>query len=368
MKVQIFAMTHKAFVPPQDPMYVPLQVGRACHKPLGYAADHTGDSISALNAYYSELTGVYWLWKNYRDTDAVGICHYRRYFIAEDGHLYTKADIERLLLSYDMVVTKKLVLRMPYYDGFSATHDEKDLLETARVVEEKYPDYAPLFHKMVHERETYFANMMICRKPLYDKYCAWLFDILFEVQKRTDPTGYDNYRKRVYGFLSEFLLTVWIAKNNLHVYESCVGMSAEKSETEEIKLQLSAYFAKKDIPGAKKYLLDALDTRPDLLMEASDIRGELKLCMQVIATCEYEQSRGELPILEQGMPFAELLKQLRQLNQFVERLCGEEPDLAADAEAFRKKLRVYTDAHGLSTTAGEISAQVICGAGQFMQN
>ena len=53
MKVQIFAMTHKAFVPPQDPMYVPLQVGRACHEPLGYAADHTGDSISALNAYYS---------------------------------------------------------------------------------------------------------------------------------------------------------------------------------------------------------------------------------------------------------------------------------------------------------------------------
>ena len=104
MKVQIFAMTHKAFVPPQDPMYVPLQVGRACHEPLGYAADHTGDSISALNAYYSELTGVYWLWKNYRDTDAVGICHYRRYFIAEDGHLYTKADIERLLLDRKSVV------------------------------------------------------------------------------------------------------------------------------------------------------------------------------------------------------------------------------------------------------------------------
>ena len=63
MSVKIFAMTHKKFVPPPDGMYVPLQVGRACHQPLGYAGDDTGDHISELNAYFSELTGVYWLWK-----------------------------------------------------------------------------------------------------------------------------------------------------------------------------------------------------------------------------------------------------------------------------------------------------------------
>ena len=92
-------------------------------------------------------------------------------------------------------------------------------------------------------------------------------------------------------------------------------MSAEKSETEEIKKQLSVYFEKQDI--AKRYLLTELDRRPDVLMEASDIRGELKLCMQVIATCEFEASRNETLLVARGMSFDELLEQLKQLNRFV---------------------------------------------------
>lgn len=105
--IKIFAMTHKAFTPPPDPLYVPLQVGRACHEPLGFIGDDTGDQISKQNAYFSELTGVYWLWKNYQDADIIGICHYRRYFISEKGLLYSHADISRLLADYDMIVTKK---------------------------------------------------------------------------------------------------------------------------------------------------------------------------------------------------------------------------------------------------------------------
>ena len=37
-KIRIFTMTHKSFTPPPDPMYVPLQVGRAGHGPLGVSA------------------------------------------------------------------------------------------------------------------------------------------------------------------------------------------------------------------------------------------------------------------------------------------------------------------------------------------
>lgn len=369
-KIRIFIMTHRSFTPPSDPMYVPLQVGRANQDPLGYLRDDLGDHISDLNAYYSELTGVYWLWKNYTDTDIIGICHYRRYLIAEDGHLYREADFARLLSAYDMVVTKKLELRMPYYDGFASTHDEKDLIETERVVAEKYPSYAPLFHRMVHQKETYFANMMVCSKQLYDQYCTWLFDILFEVQKRIDTTGYDNYRKRVYGFLSEFLLTVWIEKNGLHVYESCVGMSSEKYETEQIKQRLAVYFANQDIAGAKQYFLQQLDKRPDVLMEASDIRGELKLCMQVISTCEYEKQRGEITMVERGMSFEELLAQMKELNRFMERLTGENPDqlqqnggsqpleFTPDSDV-GKQVFTYVREHPVSLTAAGIAGVVV---------
>lgn len=362
--IRIFVMTHKAFVPPPDPMYVPLQVGRACHEPLGYLGDDTGDHISDQNDCFSELTGVYWLWKNNPGVDIIGICHYRRYLIAEDGHLYHQADMERLLSQYDMIVTKKLELRMPYYDGFAATHDEKDLIETERVVMEKYPEYAALFHEMVHKKETYFANMMICRRELYDSYCSWLFDILCEVQRRIDTTGYDHYRKRVYGFLSEFLLTVWIAKNGLHVYESRVGMSAEKRETEEIKQALAAYFAKQDIAGAKQYVLQQLEKRPDVLMEASDIHGELKMCMQIISTCEYEKKRGQRMLTERGLSFEELLEQIRQLNRFTDQLEDYETAVLRDgpdrnADGTESRVCQYVAGHPVSMTAVVIAAVVL---------
>ena len=35
-------------------------------------------------------------------------------------------------------------------------------------------------------------------------------DILFEVQSHTDMTGYDTYQRRLYGFLSERLLNVYL--------------------------------------------------------------------------------------------------------------------------------------------------------------
>ena len=64
MGVMIFTMTHKKFKEPADPIYIPLHVGRAGAPDYGYMGDDTGDSISAKNCYYGELTGVYWVWRN----------------------------------------------------------------------------------------------------------------------------------------------------------------------------------------------------------------------------------------------------------------------------------------------------------------
>ena len=64
-RVQIYVMTHKPFTKPEDPVYVPVHVGR---KPwikahpgeksplLMYVGDDSGDNISAQNCYYSEHT------------------------------------------------------------------------------------------------------------------------------------------------------------------------------------------------------------------------------------------------------------------------------------------------------------------------
>ncbi len=317
MSTIIFTMTHKAFDPPKDPMFVPLQVGRALREDLGYMGDDTGDSISEWNPYFSELTGMYWVWKNFLTDGNVGLCHYRRFLIHEDGRVITEKEYDKLLCDYDLVTTKQVVLNNSYYDGYAANHHVKDLIETGNVIKEIYPEYAGDFERIVHGNRTYFGNMIVCKKELFDAYAKWLFDILFRVKERIDIENYDNYRKRVFGFVSEILLLVYVQHHGLKVLECKVGMPQEKVETKEVKQKLAEYFAQKDYVGAGQYMRRALQNRPDILMEASDIDGQLMLTLEIIAICEQEDKAGEKIILETYSEFSQLMKWVRELNELV---------------------------------------------------
>ncbi len=317
MSTKIFTITHKQFTPPKDTMYVPLHVGRARAEDLGYLGDHTGDSISHLNPYFCELTGMYWLWKNNHNVDIIGICHYRRYLINKSGNIFTEKELQELLNRYDILTTKLLTLPKPYYEGFSANHHSKDLVATGNVIKEKYPEYFPVFDTLAHGPHTYFGNIFVTDKNTYDRYCNWLFTILFEVQKQTDFTGYNNYQKRLFGFLSEFLQTVWIRYHNLKVCECMVGMVGEKHETGTLKEQLATCFEARDYAAAKTYFLECYEKRPDVLMEASDVNGELRLCMQIISTCEFEDAAYGQCILDKVRDYHALIKHFRHLNDAV---------------------------------------------------
>lgn len=343
MSITLFTITHKQFTPPPNPMYVPLHVGRENGQDLGFIGDNTGDNISERNPFYCELTGMYWIWKNYHPqtsftspnshannhpipattTDYVGICHYRRYLINMQGELFTEAELTELLMQYDMITTKLLTLPGSYYDGFSANHHIKDLLTTGDVIKELYPEYYATFKRLIHGPNTYFGNIFITSKIEYDRYCKWLFTILFEVEKRTDFTGYNGYQKRLFGFLSEFLQTVWIQYHNLRIKECMVGMIGEKYETRMLKTQLAAYFEKRDYLGAEKHFLKCYNKRPDILMEASDINGELRLCMQIISTCKFEDQMYGKCILDTIKDYHSLIKHFGRLNTAVAHTLNE---------------------------------------------
>lgn len=330
MSIKLFTITHKQFIPPKDPMYVPLHVGRANSTDLGFLGDDTGDSISERNPYYCELTGMYWIWKNYSfefchpdsnvitsGNDYIGICHYRRYLINEAGALFTEPELSKLLKQYDMITTKLLTLPGSYYKGFSANHHIKDLMTTGDVIKEKCPEYWDTFERLIHGPNTYFGNIFITSKNEYDRYCTWLFDILFEVEKRTDFTGYNGYQKRLFGFLSEFLQTVWIQFHNLKVKECMVGMVGEKYETRLLKEQLNEFFATRDYMGAEKHFMECYKKRPDILMEASDVNGELRLCMQIISTCKFEDKMYGKCILDTIRDYPSLIRYFGRLNTAV---------------------------------------------------
>lgn len=341
MSVKIFAMTHKRFDVPANPMYVPLHVGhKQAKEDFGYLGDDTGDNISDLNCYYAELSGVYWVWKNYHDADYVGICHYRRYLTSEEGFVFSERQYEEILSQYDIITTKQLELPNSYHYGFGAHHKIVTLDETGKIILEKYPEYYDTFIDLVHKNKTYFGNIMVAKKALFDEYAQWLFSIFFELQKRIDLTFEDDYHKRVFGFISEFLLYVWVTVRKLKAYECRVAIIGEKMETREIKDKMAEYFAAKDVAGAKEYFARCLKIRPDVLMEASDITGECKLCLQAVSTAMLElESKGE-SFLDIRKEYQEIISFFRQLNGIVQKVIRGDIQNIAQDKVWLKQERV----------------------------
>ena len=330
----------------------PLQVGAALtDKRLGAGilTDDAGENISAKNRQYCETTGMYWVWKN-SHAKVVGTCHYRRYLLNEQGKLFTEAQILSLLRQYDVITTKELQLNFSYYEGFASHHKILYLDETARVIQEIYPDYAADFQQLVQQKHTYFGNMLIAKKEVYDAYMEWLFSILFEMERRVKVEEEDSYHRRIFGFISEFLQYVWIRHNRLRVYACMVGMLGEKAEIAEVRCRLAEYFDRADVDGAKAYFLQAKKERPDLLMEASDITGELHLCMEVIAIAGLEQQAYGKNLLTRVRGFRNLMQYCNNLNRYVLQKKQEIPDAG---------LQEWEEENEVTPVARQVAEQVM---------
>lgn len=226
MDIKILVATHKQYWMPEDKIYLPIHVGRVEKADLGYLGDDTGDNISAKNANYCELTGLYWAWKNLK-CDYIGLCHYRRYFAhAVSGSdmekkklaILQRTDYEKLLKQYDVILPKQRnyfieTVRSQYEHA----HNKNDLALTEQIVAELYPEYSEAFCKVMGGTKLHIFNMFVMKKEKLDEYCQWLFTILFELEKRIDISSYSQYEARVFGFLSERLLNVWLEKQKLKV-------------------------------------------------------------------------------------------------------------------------------------------------------
>ncbi|MBQ8683108.1 MAG: DUF4422 domain-containing protein [Clostridia bacterium] len=213
----IYIAAHKAFTVPQEAGYVPLQVGAEGKHPLPYTPDNTGDHISEKNPHFCELTGLYWIWKN-SDEPVKGLVHYRRYF-TKKGHLLTQEEISDALTAADILLPRPEYLRESAYEEF-ALHSghEKDLILLRQAVETVSPEVLPAYDRVMAGNRLSLYNMVVASREIFDAYCAWLFAVLFELERHVDMTGYTPYQQRLYGFLSERLLNVWVAHNpNLRV-------------------------------------------------------------------------------------------------------------------------------------------------------
>ncbi|MDD4699415.1 MAG: DUF4422 domain-containing protein, partial [Oscillospiraceae bacterium] len=71
-------------------------------------------------------------------------------------------------------------------------------------------------NELKNNSQMFIGNVLIASKPTFDAYAEWLFSILFEVEKQiqSEVLQRDVYQQRVYGFLAERLMGVFIATHN----------------------------------------------------------------------------------------------------------------------------------------------------------
>lgn len=247
----MYVITHKEYNYLRPEGYVPLLVGADFNKnTAGYLQDNTGDNISSKNRYFCELTGLYWLDRNLDSEESIGISHYRRYFHNPDlkgfslflsratgkmKPLETKK-LDRMLETYDWVVPEKIKFNQSVYDYYARHNQKRDMDLLRDAIEKLTPEFIPAFDRVMKGNSSYLYNMFYTTSANYHAYCKWLFLILAEVEKHVDMTGYTPYQQRVYGFLSERMLTVWLEQHaeltavEIPVYQSDLTIHAELFE------------------------------------------------------------------------------------------------------------------------------------------
>lgn len=231
LNIKILVAAHKPYWMPTDAVYLPVHVGAEGKESIGYTPDNTGDNISSKNPNFCELTGLYWAWKNL-DADYIGLVHYRRYFTRKEvrdmeskkEQILTEKEWQTLLDKHPVIVPDK----RKYYietnrSHYNHAHHREGLDIAEAIIKERCPEYVPAFENVMNRTWAHMFNMFVMRRDLYDAYMQWLFDILFELEKRVDITGWDIYESRIYGFVSELLLDVWLEHNHIDYAEQNVS-------------------------------------------------------------------------------------------------------------------------------------------------
>ena len=226
-RVVIGVAAHKPYRMPDDPMYLPLHVGAALHPDVcqEMQQDNEGDNISDKNAFYSELTGIYWLWKNAR-ADYKGLVHYRRHLgsrqvgkrLAADrfARIIESDELLPILSKYGVVLARRRKYYIEtVYDHYAHTFDSRQFDECRKVLCDICPEYVEAWDRLMRSRGAHIFNMFVMRADLFDAYCEWLFPILFELESRIDPAQYDAFGARYLGRVSERLLDPWIMTNSI---------------------------------------------------------------------------------------------------------------------------------------------------------
>lgn len=245
--IQIVVASHKTYWMPNDPMYIPVQVGAQGKEPIrDFFLDNQGENISSRNPRYCELTALYWAWKNL-NAEYIGLSHYRRHFAGKEKRgVLSHEEASSLLLNYPVVMPSKRHYVIETVEAhYSHTFDGKHIQAVRDVLSEYDPAVLPGFERHMKKRSGHIWNMYIMRNDVLDEWCSWLFPLLFSIEKVIDFSSMSPFEQRVMGRLSERLIDPWLDYNRIRYIENPVVSLEGENTTKKIRAFLGAKFFNK---------------------------------------------------------------------------------------------------------------------------
>lgn len=214
-KIKILVCTHKPGDVRSDDVYQPIHAGKEISQfELDFQGDNIGDNISNKNDQYSELTVLYWAWKNFEKVDYIGFCHYRRYFDISEDEI---KNIKKVIGENDIVLIEPVVAPWSVAHGFEYNICSEDLYILLMTIEKLYPEYKSTALDFFYNSNKFFPyQMFICKWDLFNDYSNFLFSILFEVEKSVKISDYTRM-KRSLAYMGEMLLSVYCLHNHLKI-------------------------------------------------------------------------------------------------------------------------------------------------------
>ena len=218
--------------------------------------DDTGDNISKQNRKYSEITALYWVWKNYEKTGNpkyIGFMQYRRHFLLSADNLngifpdnsnqiyidnipenypqiigMTPPQITSILENYDGIVAcNKTKQSIRFYNEHHFSQDIKYYNKTLEIIDNDWQKIASAAHQYEHETYHSWSQCFVVSKKVFFDYCTFLFDVL----KKLDALYKDDYQhlnieqQRILGYAAENLWGIyWRYLTNKGLKFKCVPL------------------------------------------------------------------------------------------------------------------------------------------------
>lgn len=234
----------------KNPIYQNIRCGAVFDKEnrCGLQGDDTGENISHLKDYYSELTVQYWAWKNY-DADYYGLCHYRRYLSFSDT-IYTTKDpnqhimenildkesvkkfqlnnfrkMKKCIKENDVIVAESFDItsanNLKVYPHPKTVREffvsnprnlcyDKDVDSLLSITKNEFPQYYNCLKENLNSSIHRGYNLFVLKKDLFQLLCEYQFRVLGQVVSIIQSENSVGDRCRTVAFLSELLFNSFI--------------------------------------------------------------------------------------------------------------------------------------------------------------